>query len=316
MPVALALLSIPGKVFWPYCAGTVVLLIGLARLARDGRLRGSREQVAISLAQVFLAAPMAVFGADHFVGPDGIARIIPAWIPAHMFWVYFVGTALVAAALAIASGQLLRPAAALLGAMLLCFVVLMHLPVLATHLGNRFALAVLLRDLSFGSGALALAVAESRLRPRVRIGVTGLLRSAIGVSAVAFGIEHFLHPQFVPVIPLRQLLPAWIPAHLALSYTVGAALIAGGFALLLNWRTRAAAMYLGALVFAVVMLIYVPIMMAAPGDIASGLNYVADTLVYCGSLWLLAGAVPQRAGEDSPQRETVAIRMHAQAPPH
>jgi hypothetical protein len=44
--------------------------------------------------RLFLAVPMAVFGAQHFTAAIYVARLLPSWIPGHLFWTYFVGVAL------------------------------------------------------------------------------------------------------------------------------------------------------------------------------------------------------------------------------
>ena len=46
---------------------------------------------------------MIVFGAQHFMYASFIAFLIPAWIPGHLFWAYFTGTAFIAAGLSIAA---------------------------------------------------------------------------------------------------------------------------------------------------------------------------------------------------------------------
>ena len=50
-----------------------------------------------ALACVFFAAPLAVFGAEHLTDAEDIVQLIPAWMPARLFWAYFVGVALIAA---------------------------------------------------------------------------------------------------------------------------------------------------------------------------------------------------------------------------
>jgi uncharacterized membrane protein len=54
--------------------------------------------------RLFYAIPMGVFGTDHLADAKNIARIVPSWMPLHIFWVYLVGIALIAAALSITSG--------------------------------------------------------------------------------------------------------------------------------------------------------------------------------------------------------------------
>src|SRR5262249_29798787 len=91
----------PGKLFWLYIAGTVILAIGLARISRGEIQQASRRDKAVVFGRLFLALPMAVFGAEHLLIPQTIAPIVPSWIPWHVFWVLLVGVALIAASLSI-----------------------------------------------------------------------------------------------------------------------------------------------------------------------------------------------------------------------
>jgi uncharacterized membrane protein YphA (DoxX/SURF4 family) len=68
------------------------------------------------------------YGIDHFLYGRGAADYIPSWIPGHIFWIYFAGVALLAAGIAILLNILRRPAAFLLGAMILIWVIILHIP--------------------------------------------------------------------------------------------------------------------------------------------------------------------------------------------
>ena len=81
--------------------------------------RGGRFLIAISL---------VVFAVQHFMYARFVATLVPAWIPARLFWAYFTGAAFVAAALAIAANKMERLAATLLGTMFLLWVVVLHVP--------------------------------------------------------------------------------------------------------------------------------------------------------------------------------------------
>ena len=286
-------LLIPGKLLWPYLAGAVVLVIGLAWMIRGEAREARGIDRAIALGPLFLAMPMAVFGGDHFAFPATVAAIVPSWIPGHMFWVHFVGTANIAAALSITTKRYSVLAATLLSAMLFSFVLLIHAPNFVKYPRDRINFTVLLRDLSFSAGALSYAVVQAAEWSKRHVNrITTLLRCVFAVPAIVFGIEHFLHPQLVPVVPLRLLLPSWIPAHLPLNYLTGTVLIAAGLCVLSNWKARQTAAWLGVFIFAIVLLVYLPIMLANLSDIGNGLNYFADTLAYAGAALLVAGALP------------------------
>jgi uncharacterized membrane protein YphA (DoxX/SURF4 family) len=74
------------------------------------------------------AISCAVFGISHFLVAPFIATLIPAWIPAGLFWAYFTGAAFVAAGLSIATSLLGRLAATLLGLMFMLWFLIVHLP--------------------------------------------------------------------------------------------------------------------------------------------------------------------------------------------
>ena len=288
-----AALLIPGKPFWPYFAGAVILIVGLVNIGRAKPLPSLGIHRAIAFGPVFFASPMAVFGADHFIASRLIGAMVPSWIPWHMFWVYLVGVALFASALSIVTNKHSVLAATLLSAMLFSFVLLISAPKVVAIPSNRFALAVLLRDSSFSAGALACAVARATEWPKRRLtGMTTLVRSVIGVTSLVFGVEHFLHPECVPVVPLKQLMPSWIPGHLFLAYLTGAVLVAAGLCLVFGWKARSAAAWLGVISFVMVLLVYLPIMVSNLSDIGDGLNYLADTLAFSGAALLVAGALP------------------------
>ena len=141
--------------------------------------------------------------------------------------------------------------------------------------------------------------------------VITLARFFIGVPIAFFGVEHFLHPQFVPVVPLNQLMPSWIPAHVFVSYITGISLIGCGSLVLGNWKARPAAIWLGIVALAMVAFIYLPMVIAKPSDIGNGLNYFVDTLAFSGSALLLAGALTaEERQERAHQHDLLPIEPH------
>lgn len=307
----IAALLVPVRVFWPYLAGAVVLITGLLGNGKDRAQPARGLDRATAFGPLFFAIPMAVFGADHFTAPQIVASIVPSWIPGHLFWVYFVGTALITAALSIVTKKLSVLAASLLSGMILSFVLLIHVPAFAANPGDRIKFAVLLRDLSFSGGAFAYALTQAKVSAKGTLNwARTLVRCVIGVPSVVFGIEHFLHPEFVPVVPLSQLMPLWIPGHFFLAYVTGVVLMACGLSIVFDWRAHLAATGLGIYIFLVVLLVYLPIMAANVSNIGNGLNYFVDTLAFGGTALLLAGLLPSEAPSDIPlkTREELAGR--------
>jgi uncharacterized membrane protein len=150
----------PGNVFWPYFAGAAILLIGLFAARKEVSLARGKEKILI-LGRVFFAAPMAVFAAQHFTTAKFVSQLVPRWIPGHVFWTYFVGTALIAAALSIVLKKQARWAATLLGVMLILFVLLLHIPHIMARPGDVLIWALAFRDLAFSGGALAFAATQT-----------------------------------------------------------------------------------------------------------------------------------------------------------
>jgi len=94
---------------------------------------------------VFIAMPTAVFGTEHVLDSTSVGRAVPAFIPAHTFWVHFVGTCLILGGLSIAVQKYAGLSARLFGVMLLSFELLMHIARIAAAPRNRFAWAIALR---------------------------------------------------------------------------------------------------------------------------------------------------------------------------
>jgi uncharacterized membrane protein YphA (DoxX/SURF4 family) len=68
------------------------------------------------------------FSIDHFIYGKEAAGYIPSWIPNHVFWIYFAGVALLGSGIGILFGIRPRLMAALLGAMILIWVIILHIP--------------------------------------------------------------------------------------------------------------------------------------------------------------------------------------------
>jgi uncharacterized membrane protein len=285
------------RIVWPYFTAIFLTLIGLVKIFQHDLPRAKGFDKALVFGPLFLAMPVAVFGTDHFTFPDVVAGMVPRFIPFHVFWVYFVGLALIAGGVSIILDIYSVLAAALLSATIFSFVLLISVPAVASDPHNRFLLAVMLRDLSFSGGALACAVARgsswpSSMRQRLAMGA----RYMISIPSIFFGIEQFLHPHFVPVIPLDRQMPPWMPGQALIAYVTGAVMIAAGLCIALHWRSRLAATWLGIVTFAIVLLVYVPLLVDSFPSVGTGLNYFADTLAFSGAALLFASALPKESG--------------------
>jgi len=292
-PAAVALVAIPIEVTWSYAVAGLVFATGLVVifLRRDWRTETKLDKL-ILFGPLFYAVPIAAFGTEHFT-VRGIASIVPAWIPWHVFWVYLVGACLIAAAFSLVTGICVRLSSSLLALMFFLFVVLMDVPGCVRDPHNRFAIILAFRELSFCAGPLALAASLNQQQsPRAaRVGAT-IARYFIAVPVLFYAIEQFLHADHVPGIPLEMVPPTWLFGHAIWTYVAAVVYAIAGIPLLVGKKTRAAAAWIGLSVLFVILVVYVPIA-AAERDSLEGLNYLFDTLMYCGTVLLLAGAMPR-----------------------
>jgi uncharacterized membrane protein YphA (DoxX/SURF4 family) len=110
-----------------------------ASFPADGPGSRSWDGVVWRLADVgrfLIAISLVVFAVQHFMYARFVATLVPAWIPARLFWAYFTGAAFVAAAISIATKKMLGMAAMLLGTMFFLWVVLLHAPRVAAAIRN------------------------------------------------------------------------------------------------------------------------------------------------------------------------------------
>ena len=283
--------------FWMCLAGLVCLVTGVFILRKDfGAARGWDKL--ISLGGLFIAVSLAVFAPEHFGGPMGVADMVPSWMPWHVFWAWFVGCSLFAAAVSLTAQKFVRLSSTLLGLMFFLFVCMMHIPGALAEPKNRLAWTFMLRDLSFAGGAWALAGLHSRVSsPKTSQWMILFGRIVIGLAAIFFAVEFFLHPESAPGFPLEKMTPSWVPFPSIWGYLTGAVLLADGIGLALNRQSRLAATSIGALMTVLTLVLYLPMWVVARGgttpEIMEAINYVFDTLLYAGTALVLASALPR-----------------------
>jgi uncharacterized membrane protein len=280
-------------------AGVVVFFVALwAAKADIARAHGLDKIVALS--NLCFATPLAVFGALHLSGVEIVLPIVPSYMPWRLFWAYFFGFALVAASLSIATKIQVRWSGLLFGIAMFLFEAMLIIPGVFASPKDRFAWTLIFRESSFGAGGWILAASAMREQGRRQVGkrLISVGRVVIAIAAMFYGVEHFLHPANVPGVPLEKLLPAWIPAHMIISYLTGAILVVAGAFILLNKKTRIAATYLGAWIVLLVLFVYGPILIASLANPSTdikieGINYFFDTLLFAGAILALASATPR-----------------------
>lgn len=111
---------------------------------------------------------LVAFCAVNVIYHKFIAGMIPAWIPAHLFWAYFTGFASLAAGISMLTGIWARTAFVMTGIMYGSWLLVIHLPYVAAHPNARgmwtdmFITLALAGGAWFMSGFSSLSHAQSK----------------------------------------------------------------------------------------------------------------------------------------------------------
>jgi uncharacterized membrane protein len=131
----------------PWTSGGEILALAAAALVLAGALSrhpGSvmqgRSLSTILAGQYLFTVLLFIVGIQHFMYARFVSTLIPAWIPARLFFAYFVGAAFFACALAIIFRQATSLATTLLGLMFFSWVLILHSPGVwaSPHNGNEW----------------------------------------------------------------------------------------------------------------------------------------------------------------------------------
>jgi uncharacterized membrane protein len=103
--------------------------------------------------------PFFMFGMGHFQNAQGMAGMVPSYIPGGIFWVYLTGAAMIAAVVAINIRKQDKLAALLAALLLVVIAVTVHMPGMGAEDQNMKMMAFMgfFKDLGLAGGALAIA---------------------------------------------------------------------------------------------------------------------------------------------------------------
>ena len=149
--IAWALLSVPGVLAAPQIEGVwlgfgerTVLLAGgwvlFARLAgvrEDSWLAFAVGDRGVRIAKYLFAVWIIPVGLSHFFYPKETIELIPAWLPAHLFWAYLTGAGHIAAGLGVLFSVVPRVAVYAEAGMLSVITLLVWVPAVLAQPGVR-----------------------------------------------------------------------------------------------------------------------------------------------------------------------------------
>jgi uncharacterized membrane protein len=119
-----------------------------------------KEQLISRIAVIILAIVLIVFGIYHFTQPRVMLQYVPNFLPGGRTWVYVVGIAFILAGISFILHRWVKVAGYLLALLLICFVLLIHLPNYL-HSGDineqKDTLMNLLKDSAMAAFALYIA---------------------------------------------------------------------------------------------------------------------------------------------------------------
>jgi uncharacterized membrane protein len=255
------------------------------------------EKRIILTGRLFYGAGIVALGVQHFYNADFVPVIVPSlppWIRDRYFWTCVAGMGLIITGALIMAGKVARPAALLLGTVLLALLVLRHIPVQASsNFGNLGAWTSAFKILTLAGGAFAVAATlPGEKAPRTDRLLTSFGCLSLALTCVVFGIDHFLYVQFV-----ASLVPAWIPGPVFWTYFCGSALIAAGAGMILRIRARLAAGLLAAMIFAWLLVLHIPRAIAQDygSDMGNEWTSVFEALAFSGIAMVLSRTLPRKS---------------------
>jgi uncharacterized membrane protein YphA (DoxX/SURF4 family) len=145
------------------CIGVGLLALAAMSPAEGfGAMSGGANRKLILGSRVVFGVSMVIFGWQHFMYAQFLVGLVQKWLPWHAFWIYFTGTAMMAAGAAIATGILARLAGIWLGIMFVLWFLTLHLPRVLAAIHNQDELTSMFVALAFGGISLIFAASTEK----------------------------------------------------------------------------------------------------------------------------------------------------------
>lgn len=149
---------------WSGCGETAVMVAGawvlyawFAAPWDRQRLGFASGQPGLRIARVIFGLALIPCGVVHLAYVNETAAYIPAWLPLHVFWVYFTGCAYIAAGVAILFDVFARLAATLATAQMAGFTLLVWVPQVMAAPKDSFQWTAIIISSALAAGAWVVA---------------------------------------------------------------------------------------------------------------------------------------------------------------
>ena len=170
----------------------------------------------------------------------------------------------------------------------LIVVILMNGRVVLAHYAEYVTYEGVAEQLAIAAGGLIVYAASAEIDADLAARLTRLGQLAFGVCALIFGGAHFVYMNLT-----APLVPQWLPPSQVLwGYATGVGQIAAGVAILTRVQARLAANLLTAMYASFALLVWVPMLLAAPGSHGNWTES-ATTLALIGAAWVVADSLAQ-----------------------
>jgi uncharacterized membrane protein YphA (DoxX/SURF4 family) len=145
------------------CLGVGALaLVAMSPAEGFATMTSNANRKLVLSCRIVFGVSMVIFGWQHFMYARFLVGIVQKWLPGHAFWIYFTGTAMMAAGAAIATGILARIAGTWLGVMFLLFFLTLHLPRVLAAIHNQDEITSMFIALAFSGISLIFAASTEK----------------------------------------------------------------------------------------------------------------------------------------------------------
>lgn len=110
-----------------------------------------------TVGRILFAIPFALFGLNHFIMLDYYTGMLTSFIPLGAYTIILTGIMLIVASISIISKKFVKVSTLLLAALLLLFILTIHIPHLFHGTDDPATIIALLKDISLMGGSLMIA---------------------------------------------------------------------------------------------------------------------------------------------------------------